>query len=77
MDDNMLGGPVPHPAQNWSLAKDIVCEDCGNSAFVEGVMFKKLSKLAAGTDKDLVRPIPVFVCSKCGAVAKEFVPNMK
>jgi uncharacterized Zn finger protein len=72
-----MGGPVPQPAQDWSLAKDIVCEECGNNTFVDAVMFKKLSKLAAGTDKDLVRPMPVPVCAKCGAVVKEFVPVMK
>ena len=53
---------------NWSLAELQKCEECGHDVFISGVYLQKLSKIAAGTNKDVVRPVPTFACSKCGHV---------
>lgn len=58
-----------------SNTKPIVCENCGNDVFVEGVKLRKVSRLLTGDTKDAVLPIPVFVCSKCYHVNKEFLPK--
>lgn len=58
-----------------SNTKPVVCEECGNDVFVEGTKLRKVSRLLTGDTKDGVLPIPVFVCSKCGHVNKEFMPN--
>lgn len=58
-----------------SNTKPVVCENCGNDVFVEGVKLRKVSRLLTGDTKDGVLPIPVFACSKCGHVNKEFLPK--
>lgn len=58
-----------------SNTKPVICEECGNDVFVEGTKLRKVSRLLTGDTKDGVLPIPVFVCSKCGHVNKEFMPK--
>ena len=53
----------------------IVCEECGNQVFTEGTMLRRVSRILLGDSKDGVLPIPVFACSKCGHVNKEFLPK--
>lgn len=55
----------------------IVCEECGNSVFTEGVFLRKISRFVTGTAQDALMPIPVFACSKCGHVNEEFMPKDK
>lgn len=64
------------PKLNISLDKTtpIVCEECGNSIFQEGVLLRKASKILIGAQQDALVPIPVFTCSKCGHVNAEFLP---
>lgn len=38
-------------------------------------MLRKVSRILMGDTKDGVLPIPVFTCSKCGHVNKEFLPK--
>ena len=66
------GGPIVNPRPDWSLATNMVCEECQNDTFIQAVNLQRLSKIVAVTDKDMVRPVPVFACSKCGHVNKEF-----
>lgn len=58
-----------------SQTTPIVCEKCGNDVFTEGIMLRKVSRILMGDTKDGVLPIPVFTCSKCGHVNKEFLPK--
>lgn len=58
-----------------SQTTPIVCEKCGNDVFTEGLMLRKVSRILMGDTKDGVLPIPVFACSKCGHVNKEFLPK--
>jgi uncharacterized Zn finger protein len=66
------------PQLNITLDKTtpIVCEECQNEVFQEGVMLRKASKFLTGTAQDALIPIPVFSCSKCGHVNKEFLPAL-
>ena len=63
---------MPAPQPDWSLAKPVECEECGHNAFIQCVYLLKLSKIAAATEKDLIRPVPTFACAKCGHVNKDF-----
>ena len=58
-----------------SQTTPIVCEKCGNDVFTEGLMLRKVSRILMGDTKDGVLPIPVFTCTKCGHVNKEFLPK--
>jgi hypothetical protein len=55
----------------------IVCEECENSVFTEGVLLRKISRFVTGTAQDALMPVPVFACSKCGHVNEEFMPKDK
>ena len=63
----------PSQNLNWGLSEPVCCEECGNKVFTQGVYLRKLSKILAATDRDVVRPFPTFSCTKCGHVNKEFV----
>ena len=61
---------------NISLDKTtgIVCDECGNNVFQEGMILRKASRFITGTSQDAMIPISVFACSKCGHVNEEFLP---
>ena len=65
------------PKLNISLDKTLplVCEKCGSQVFQEGLLLRKASKFLTGTAQDAIVPIPTFVCSKCGHVNNEFLPE--
>lgn len=46
----------------------VICEECKNDVFTEGLKLRKVSRFLSGTDKDGIIPIPVFYCAKCGHV---------
>ena len=60
---------------NISLDKTtgITCDECWGNAFQEVVLLRKASRFITGTAQDAMIPIPVFACSKCGHVNKEFL----
>ena len=58
-----------------SKTTPIKCEECGNQTFIEATMLRRVSRLLLGEPKDGILPIPVFTCSKCGHVNKEFLPK--
>ena len=62
---------------NISLEKTVpmLCDECGNTVFQEGVLLRKASKFLTGTAQDAIIPIPVFACVKCGHVNQEFLPK--
>lgn len=47
----------------------------GNQVFAEGVLLRKISRFAAGTEEDAILPIPVFYDIKTGKVLLETVPK--
>jgi hypothetical protein len=64
------------PQINITLDKTtpIECE-CGNRTFGEALMLRKVSRLIAGTAKDAVMPINVFVCCSCHQPLPESLPS--
>lgn len=53
----------------------IECEKCNNNIFNNAFMFRRVSKILAGTDKDALVPIQVPVCSKCNYPIQELLPK--
>lgn len=53
----------------------IQCEKCNNNIFNNAFMFRRVSKILAGTDKDALVPIQVPVCSKCNYAIQELLPK--
>lgn len=55
-------------------AKPIVCEACEHEVFVPSFFLRKVSRFVTGTPDDVIAPIQVFSCAKCGHVNKDFLP---
>ena len=44
----------------------MVCENCGYDVFIPGTKFRTISKIVTGTPQDVVIPIEVYLCGRCG-----------
>lgn len=55
-------------------ARDMPCE-CGNVIFMPGYRFKKFSRLLTQTEKDLIQPIELYLCTACGKPLQELLPD--
>jgi len=62
--NNQMGGM---PTMDLSTAQDVTCDKCEAKTFDTMFMIKRVQ---AG-----VIPIPIFKCSVCGHVNKEFQPS--
>ena len=51
---------------------NVVCK-CGNKIFHEAFILKRVSSLVSPTGREMLYPIPVYVCSKCGEIPNEFL----
>lgn len=75
---NKLGNPEESklgPGRiNIREAEEVVCEKCGGKVFSEGLMMRRVSAMATGTGQPGIIPIPVFQCTECGHVNREFIP---
>jgi len=73
---NNIEGMNQTPTLNFGLGDttEVKCESCDNMVFQQGVIFRKVSKLVAGTDKDALVPINVPYCTKCGETLQELLP---
>lgn len=71
----VVGMNVPQPKIDITKSKPITCQECGDDLFIPAMKFRKLSKLLTGTGKDAVIPIEVYMCSGCGAVNTELLPD--
>ena len=47
----------------------------GNYVVAEGLILRKASRFAVGTDQDALIPIPVFYDVRTGAILKETLPK--
>ena len=56
---------------------EVLCNECGHNVFTQGVMIRKLSAILSPNGQESLIPIPVFECSKCGGVNKEFLPKLE
>ena len=76
----LLGGKgqVPQPQQpkiDLSQAKEITCQNCNCSIFINGNKFLKVPKISAGTPQDVLIPVEVFLCGDCGEICEELLPK--
>lgn len=60
---------------DFSKASDITCDDCGNATFVVKYYLKRFSALISPSGDEMITPISVFACSKCGHINEEFLPE--
>ena len=58
---------------NLKDAEDIKCDECDNNYFVPTFMIKKISALMSPTGQEILAPVQLFQCSKCGHVNKKFL----
>lgn len=69
---NIIGN---QPKIDLSVSKPIVCGNCGYDVFLPGTKMRKVSKLAAGTEQDVVIPFEILLCGSCGEVLEEMLPR--
>lgn len=53
----------------------VFCEYCSNQTFTEALMLRKVSKFLTGQSQDAITPISVFLCSECGEVNRDLLPQ--
>ena len=56
---------------DWKNAVDVKCAKCDHSTFVMAHEIKKLSPLVSPTGEQLILPMGVFACQKCGHINDE------
>ena len=71
----MMDQQQPQFNIDFSQTTPVKCEECGHEHFVQVNMIRKLSPMLSPTGQPALIPIPVFACSRCGHVNKEFIPN--
>lgn len=73
---NTIDGINQTPTLNFGLkdTQQVKCEECDGKMFQNGVIFRKVSKLIAGTDKDALVPINVPYCVSCNTPLSEILP---
>jgi hypothetical protein len=52
-----------------------ITSTAGNQVFAEGVILRKISRFAAGTEEDAIMPIPVFYDIATGEILLETLPK--
>ena len=55
-----------------SQTTSVQCEKCENSTFKQTLLIRKMSALVSSSGQEMVIPIEVFACEKCGHVNTEF-----
>ena len=65
------------PQQRLTLndTQAVQCDQCKGETFTEVTFMRRISRLLSGAPKDSYMPIPVFQCTACGHVNKEFIPS--
>ncbi len=70
----MMGGSQLPPNFKLTDAREMTCE-CGNNTFMDGMRFRKVSRILTGGPVDSVIPIQVFLCTQCGKALNEMLPD--
>jgi DNA-directed RNA polymerase subunit RPC12/RpoP len=72
----VLGMNQPtQPKIDITKSKALECTNCGDTTFIPAMQFRKMSKLLAGTQKDAIIPIEVYMCAGCGEINVELLPD--
>ena len=74
MNQQQMGGQQLPPDFKLTDAREMLC-DCGNNTFMDGVRFRKVSRLLTGNSIDSVIPVQVFLCTSCGKAFNEMLPE--
>jgi hypothetical protein len=74
MNQQQMGGQQLPPDFKLTDAREMLCE-CGNNTFMDGVRFRKVSRLLTGNSIDSVIPVQVFLCTACGKAFNEMLPQ--
>lgn len=53
----------------------IICEECRNDTFIQGMYLRRVSKLLTGAADDMIANVPTFICTKCNHVNEAFQLN--
>ena len=68
--------PLPTQANiDISKADDVKCAECGHDVFIPVFMIKKVSAIMSTNGQEIIAPVKVFGCNKCGHVNEEFLPR--
>ena len=68
--------PLPKQVNvDISQADDVKCDECGHDVFVPVFHIKKVSAIMSPNGQEIIAPVQVFSCDKCGHVNKEFMPR--
>ena len=57
---------------DFSKTTQIKCDACESSTFKQTLLMRKMSALASPSGQEMIIPMAVFACEKCGHVNKEF-----
>ena len=76
----LLGGSVPNvgPSADPRKYKTIHCSKCNSIQFVNQYVLKRVSGMELGQGaKDMMIPLNVLVCAKCGAILDDDIKGYK
>jgi uncharacterized Zn finger protein len=54
---------------------EVLCSACGNKTFIQSFLVRRVSPIYSPNGQEAIMPIPVFECSACGNVNREFIPT--
>ena len=57
---------------DFSKTSEIKCDACGGQTFKQTLLLRKMSALVSPNGQEVIIPMQVFACEKCGHVNKEF-----
>ena len=77
MFNNKIDGMGQAPNVNFGLkdTQSVQCTECQGAVFQNGVMFRKVSKILAGTDKDALVQINIPYCVNCLEPLDDLLPS--
>ena len=55
-----------------SKTSAVKCEACENQTFKQSLLLRKLSALVSPNGQEILVPVQVFACEKCGNVNSDF-----
>ena len=56
-------------------AQTVLCDHCNHHVFIRGTVLKRFSAITSPTGQEVVVPIEMFACARCGGVNDEFLPS--
>lgn len=67
-DDEEIKKKITHVAT-------VKCDACAHHVFNPGVIFKRFKAAESPTGEEMLVPVEVYECSKCGHINAEFAPS--